>query len=65
MPPHACPPTQPATRLPPAPLPYCSFGGIEETFIMGDVTFGACCIDDYSADALGGWAGWAGRGGGR
>ena len=23
-----------------------------ETLIMGDVTYGACCIDDYSAKAL-------------
>ncbi|GAB4813198.1 hypothetical protein N2152v2_000244 [Parachlorella kessleri] len=30
-----------------------SFGGVEETFVMGDVTFGACCIDDFSAAALG------------
>lgn len=29
------------------------FAGVEQTFIMGDVTFGACCIDDYSAAALG------------
>jgi 2-(3-amino-3-carboxypropyl)histidine synthase len=29
-----------------------SFAGVEETFIMGDVTFGACCIDDFSAAAL-------------
>lgn len=26
---------------------------MEQTFIMGDVTFGACCVDDYSAAALG------------
>lgn len=24
-----------------------------ETLIMGDVTYGACCIDDYTARALG------------
>lgn len=30
-----------------------SFGGVEQTFILGDVTFGACCVDDYSAAALG------------
>jgi len=30
-----------------------SFAGVDQTFIMGDVTFGACCVDDYSADALG------------
>ncbi|KAL4858281.1 2-(3-amino-3-carboxypropyl)histidine synthase subunit 1 [Chlorella vulgaris] len=29
------------------------FGGVEQTFILGDVTFGACCVDDYSAAALG------------
>ena len=26
---------------------------MEQTFILGDVTFGACCVDDYSAAALG------------
>ena len=30
-----------------------AYGEVEETMIMGDVTFGACCIDDYSAAALG------------
>lgn len=30
----------------------CSFGGVEETFVMGDVAFGACCVDDFSAEAL-------------
>ncbi|EFN55489.1 hypothetical protein CHLNCDRAFT_23248, partial [Chlorella variabilis] len=29
------------------------FGGVDQTFILGDVTFGACCVDDYSAAALG------------
>jgi 2-(3-amino-3-carboxypropyl)histidine synthase len=29
-----------------------SFAGIECAYIMGDVTFGACCVDDYSASAL-------------
>lgn len=24
-----------------------------ETIIMGDVTYGACCIDDFTASALG------------
>ena len=24
-----------------------------ETLIMSDVTYGACCVDDYSAKALG------------
>ena len=23
------------------------------TFVMGDVTYGACCVDDYTAKALG------------
>lgn len=30
-----------------------AYGGVEDTFIMGDVTYGACCIDDFSAAALG------------
>eukprot|EP00884_Botryococcus_braunii_P010868 jgi/Botrbrau1/19783/Bobra.0124s0031.1 len=29
-----------------------TFGGVEHCFIMGEVTFGACCVDDYSALAL-------------
>ncbi len=49
------------TRLPPGAshtcFPHhftgCRFAGVEQTFIMGDVTFGACCVDDYSAAALG------------
>lgn len=28
------------------------FCGVE-TLIMGDVTYGACCVDDFSARALG------------
>ena len=28
------------------------FGGVE-TVIMGDVTYGACCVDDFTARALG------------
>jgi diphthamide biosynthesis enzyme Dph1/Dph2-like protein len=24
-----------------------------QTIIMGDVTYGACCVDDYTAEALG------------
>ncbi|KIY97597.1 putative Diphthamide biosynthesis protein 1 [Monoraphidium neglectum] len=27
--------------------------GAEHVFVMGDVTYGACCVDDYSAAALG------------
>lgn len=30
-----------------------AFAAVEECMIMGDVTFGACCIDDFSAAALG------------
>ncbi|BDA49582.1 2-(3-amino-3-carboxypropyl)histidine synthase subunit 1 [Coccomyxa sp. Obi] len=29
-----------------------SFAGAEHVFILGDVTYGACCVDDYSARAL-------------
>lgn len=29
-----------------------SFANVE-TLIMGDVTYGACCVDDYTARALG------------
>ncbi|MCJ1309039.1 Diphthamide biosynthesis protein 1 [Agyrium rufum] len=31
----------------------CAFCPDIETLIMGDVTYGACCIDDYTARALG------------
>ncbi|KAF2225079.1 putative diphthamide synthesis protein-domain-containing protein [Elsinoe ampelina] len=31
----------------------CSFCNEISTLIMGDVTYGACCIDDYTARALG------------
>ncbi len=31
----------------------CSFADVEHCFILGDVTYGACCIDDFSAAALG------------
>ncbi|GLC65677.1 hypothetical protein PLESTF_000328000 [Pleodorina starrii] len=30
-----------------------TFAGVEHTLVMGDVTYGACCIDDLSAAALG------------
>ena len=40
-----------ATEAP--PFPACSFAGAEHVFILGDVTYGACCIDDFSAAALG------------
>ena len=29
------------------------FSRVEDVLIMGDVTYGACCVDDYSAVALG------------
>ncbi|XP_024396421.1 uncharacterized protein [Physcomitrium patens] len=29
------------------------FAGVEDCFVLGDVTYGACCVDDYSAAALG------------
>ncbi|GAX79013.1 hypothetical protein CEUSTIGMA_g6453.t1 [Chlamydomonas eustigma] len=29
------------------------FADVEQTFILGDVTYGACCVDDFSALALG------------
>ena len=29
-----------------------SFAGAQHVFILGDVTYGACCIDDFSARAL-------------
>ncbi|GMH42891.1 hypothetical protein BSKO_10810 [Bryopsis sp. KO-2023] len=28
------------------------FGGAEHCFVLGDVTYGACCVDDFSAKAL-------------
>lgn len=31
----------------------CSFAEVEHCFILGDVTYGACCVDDFSAAALG------------
>jgi diphthamide biosynthesis enzyme Dph1/Dph2-like protein len=29
------------------------FGSAEDTFILGDVTYGACCVDDFTAVAMG------------
>jgi 2-(3-amino-3-carboxypropyl)histidine synthase len=26
---------------------------VEQCYILGDVTYGACCVDDYSSAALG------------
>ena len=34
-------------------LSSCRYAGVEHCFIMGDVTYGACCVDDFSAKALG------------
>ena len=31
----------------------CAHAGVEDTVILGDVTYGACCVDDLSAKALG------------
>lgn len=33
--------------------PLASFADVDHCFILGDVTYGACCIDDFSASALG------------
>ncbi|XP_074334443.1 uncharacterized protein LOC141671905 [Apium graveolens] len=30
-----------------------AFAAVERVFILGDVTYGACCVDDLSAEALG------------
>ncbi|KAL3685429.1 hypothetical protein R1sor_003451 [Riccia sorocarpa] len=30
-----------------------TFAEVEECFVLGDVTYGACCVDDFSATALG------------
>ncbi|XP_031490936.1 uncharacterized protein LOC116258020 [Nymphaea colorata] len=30
-----------------------AFSDVQECFVLGDVTYGACCIDDFSASALG------------
>ncbi|KAJ7537624.1 hypothetical protein O6H91_11G014300 [Diphasiastrum complanatum] len=30
-----------------------TFADVEECFVLGDVTYGACCVDDYSAVSLG------------
>ena len=40
------------TAMPNHLLPT-SFADVEHCFILGDVTYGACCIDDFSASALG------------
>ncbi|OVA01632.1 Diphthamide synthesis [Macleaya cordata] len=31
---------------------FKTFGKIEDCFVLGDVTYGACCVDDFSATAL-------------
>eukprot|EP00877_Chromochloris_zofingiensis_P009316 jgi/Chrzof1/4638/Cz14g21010.t1 len=53
--------TQVALQFPEGLLMYAcaiadileEFAGVEHCFVMGDVTYGACCVDDYSAVALG------------
>ncbi|KAL2653523.1 hypothetical protein R1flu_021651 [Riccia fluitans] len=30
-----------------------TFAEVKECFVLGDVTYGACCVDDFSATALG------------
>ncbi|KAK6912363.1 Diphthamide synthesis DPH1/DPH2 [Dillenia turbinata] len=32
---------------------FTSFAAVDHCFILGDVTYGACCVDDFSASALG------------
>ncbi|XP_028805723.1 2-(3-amino-3-carboxypropyl)histidine synthase subunit 1-like [Neltuma alba] len=32
---------------------FSTFAGVSQCFILGDVTYGACCVDDLSAKALG------------
>ncbi|KAJ4897460.1 diphthamide synthesis DPH2 family protein [Raphanus sativus] len=32
---------------------FTSFAGASRCFVLGDVTYGACCVDDFSASALG------------
>lgn len=29
------------------------FAGLREVLVLGDVTYGACCVDDLTAQALG------------
>ncbi|KAL5857243.1 hypothetical protein ACOSQ3_004701 [Xanthoceras sorbifolium] len=31
---------------------FTSFAGVTHCFVLGDVTYGACCVDDLSASAL-------------
>lgn len=53
--PCCCRPTLCLTPRATAACPAATrrFAGVEQTFILGDVTFGACCVDDHSAAALG------------
>lgn len=32
---------------------FVTFGKLDDCFVLGDVTYGACCVDDFSATALG------------
>lgn len=31
----------------------CDFADVDDTIIMGDVTYGACCVDDFTAHEMG------------
>ncbi|XP_057973522.1 uncharacterized protein LOC131161635 [Malania oleifera] len=31
---------------------FTAFGHVDQCFVLGDVTYGACCVDDFSAAAL-------------
>ncbi|KAF9598821.1 hypothetical protein IFM89_031489 [Coptis chinensis] len=32
---------------------FTTYGKLDDCFVLGDVTYGACCVDDFSATALG------------
>ena len=32
---------------------FQTFAGVRDVVILGDVTYGACCVDDYTAESLG------------
>jgi diphthamide biosynthesis enzyme Dph1/Dph2-like protein len=44
----------PKKKLPRNPpwFPCDSHAGVRHAVVMGDVTYGACCVDDFSAAAL-------------
>lgn len=46
--------TQCSQPCPPLACMYvCVRSGVQHCIVMGDVTYGACCIDDFSARAMG------------